>query len=543
MDTITYAAGNWVVQTTDDGVTWAVIAIPPADSQWLFISLANIGGLLFGVDDLSGVMRSTDHGTTWDTASTGLPPGNVICVAGIGSQLFAGTYNGYVFVSKDSARTWNLSSTGLPTGADLSFVVSNGAVLLSGYQGPGIFLSSDTGKTWSEVNQGLTNSKVVAITSVADTTIVGTDGGVFLTTDDGATWLPRQIGLINHSVSSLLIDGENLYAGADRYSKHTLAFSTDRGGSWDYPDSGLSVYGINALIHSGQNLVACGEPTDAKYGLYRSTNGGRTWSVSNVNSRWDACDVSGLVKIGSTLIASTNSSPYVSNDDGLTWSVSENGFNYTNQIVVSSIGSVGSKAFIHCTTLEWGNLGVYISDDFGNSWHPTLDRAFPPRRRVTCFASIGENLFAGTDSDGIFLSTDYGTSWTSMTSNLGDSTVISLSVHRAELLAGTASSGVWRRPMGQFAVSPTASVSYSVNSFPNPISQSTTIHFASPESSPVQVIIVNLLGTEVERLFDGELDAGEHSFTWDAKGHAGMYWCEVRMDGRAPERVGMMVVK
>ncbi len=57
---------------------------------------------------------------------------------------------------------------------------------------------------------------------------------------------------------------------------------------------------------------------------------------------------------------------------------------------------------------------------------------------------------------------------------------------------------------------------------------------------------MNLLGEEVSRLFEGELAAGEHTFTWEpgvgpaAPRHAGVYWCEVRMNGRV-QRAGMVV--
>ena len=75
---------------------------------------------------------------------------------------------------------------------------------------------------------------------------------------------------------------------------------------------------------------------------------------------------------------------------------------------------------------------------------------------------------------------------------------------------------------------------------PNPFSQSITIHFTTPETGAAQVAIVDVLGVEVRRLFSGELEAGEHSYTWDARGTSpGMYWCEVRMNGHV-ERVGMV---
>jgi hypothetical protein len=46
------------------------------------------------------------------------------------------------------------------------------------------------------------------------------------------------------------------------------------------------------------------------------------------------------------------------------------------------------------------------------------------------------------------------------------------------------------------------------------------------------VTIYNLLGSEVARLFSGELGAGPHSFEWDASGvAAGVYECVVRVGG------------
>lgn len=52
----------------------------------------------------------------------------------------------------------------------------------------------------------------------------------------------------------------------------------------------------------------------------------------------------------------------------------------------------------------------------------------------------------------------------------------------------------------------------------------------APEASGyVDVSVVNLLGVQVARLFSGELEAGEHTFTWNASGvPPGMYDCLVR---------------
>jgi len=60
--------------------------------------------------------------------------------------------------------------------------------------------------------------------------------------------------------------------------------------------------------------------------------------------------------------------------------------------------------------------------------------------------------------------------------------------------------------------------------YPNPFSQiprfagnpTTTISFALPEAGEVSLSIYNMSGQLVKKLVAGEMNAGRHSFTWDA---------------------------
>jgi hypothetical protein len=73
-----------------------------------------------------------------------------------------------------------------------------------------------------------------------------------------------------------------------------------------------------------------------------------------------------------------------------------------------------------------------------------------------------------------------------------------------------------------------------VCSYPNPFSQSTQISFTSESAGYADISIVNLLGEQVARIFSGELDAGQHNFTFSntAALPDGVYECLVRMNGR-----------
>lgn len=64
--------------------------------------------------------------------------------------------------------------------------------------------------------------------------------------------------------------------------------------------------------------------------------------------------------------------------------------------------------------------------------------------------------------------------------------------------------------------------------YPNPFNPATTISFSLSRSGEVSLRIYDLLGKEIATLVDGRLDAGEHSFQWQADGlSSGIY--HVRM--------------
>ena len=52
---------------------------------------------------------------------------------------------------------------------------------------------------------------------------------------------------------------------------------------------------------------------------------------------------------------------------------------------------------------------------------------------------------------------------------------------------------------------------------PNPFAHSTTISFSLPQSTPVKLIVYDVLGRVVDTLVDGILDAGHHQVTFQAK--------------------------
>jgi hypothetical protein len=68
--------------------------------------------------------------------------------------------------------------------------------------------------------------------------------------------------------------------------------------------------------------------------------------------------------------------------------------------------------------------------------------------------------------------------------------------------------------------------------YPNPFNSSTNIRFDLPVNSDVSISIHDLNGRSVAKLLDDQMNAGNHSLTWDAKDNpAGLYLCRMEADG------------
>jgi len=90
-------------------------------------------------------------------------------------------------------------------------------------------------------------------------------------------------------------------------------------------------------------------------------------------------------------------------------------------------------------------------------------------------------------------------------------------------------------------VQPSENHSFSIR--PNPTSHSAMINFLLADHSFTQVRIFNILGSEVAQVFSGELEAGDHSFSWDASDvPKGMYECVIRTGDQIHE-MPMMVIR
>lgn len=383
----------------------------------------------------------------------------------------------FLLISSSSALCQWVSAN-LPYQGSVRCFAVKGTNIYAGTEG-GVFRSTDDGVSWIAANTGIPNAAIYSLDVTGANILAGTGWfGMFRSFDDGASWsnVPT---FPSTDVYTIANKGTNLFAGT--YVQGILC-STDGGSSWNSVDTGLPYHpSVHFLAVWGTNLVALIDDMKGPERLFRSTDNGSSWAADN----------SGLPR---------------------TWTLS------------SAI--IGGSLFVATDSVD------FFSTDNGNNWIEASND-LSKGANVSALTVSGTNLIAGTYDHGVFLSIDTGASWVNISLGLTTNVVYALAIRGSYLFAGS-NSGVWCRPLSELigtsavAEQPMA-VASAVRVYPNPFSEKTTIRFTSAERGPVQVSIVNLLGVEVARLFDGELDAGEHSFGWDANGvAAGTYFNIIR---------------
>jgi len=387
---------------------------------------------------------------------------------------------------------------------------------------------------------GSNNFKGCFAESVGNLYVAGT-GGVFRSTDNGTSWTVRNSNSLNAAVISMAIINKNLFAGT---IDQGVFLSTNNGGNWTTINTGLPANtSVSSFVVRGANLFA---GTNG-HGVFKSSDDGASWTSSNGN--WPNSNIRALATIGTNLFAGTEQDGILqSSDEGKNWTQVNTGLPKYLTPFVAVIAS-GQNLFASTYDTLFGpfqdKYGVFLSTNNGANWS-TVNTGLTDSTDVNSFAVSGSNLFAGSYDGHVFLTTNNGTNWTAVDSGLvwEAGSVYSLIMSGTNIFAEA--SEVWRRPLSDFGNSSVTNIIPSTNSltnFPNPFSQSTSIKFSTSDHSLAQVSIHNLLGSEVARLFSGELEGGEHSFNWDAQGMgAGMYVALVKVGGEVRD-IPIVLVK
>ena len=226
--------------------------------------------------------------------------------------------------------------------------------------------------------------------------------------------------------------------------------STTGGGTWSAINTGLSDLSVLSLVIDP--VVPATLYAGTASTVFKSVNGGDTWShPANIGLPSDWVNALTIAKATATtpaaIYAGTYSGVFMSTDGGATWSDTSNGL--TNKFVVALVVVPASPNTVYAGTPR----GVFkrVNDGAWSAVNTNLP-LMPPDWVNALAVDPADSanpmaLFAGTGSNGVFMSTNGGTSWSSVTNNLGNTTILSLyldtTTNPSTLYAGTQGSGVF----------------------------------------------------------------------------------------------------
>src|SRR4030095_14617243 len=166
---------------------------------------------------------------------------------------------------------------------------------------------------------------------------------------------------------------------------------------------------------------------------------------------------------------------------------------------------------------------------------------------VRSLAVSGYTVFAGTSTNGVFISNNNGTSWIQKNEGLGNLNVWSFCIINNYIYAGT-SGGVYRRPLSELTgikpISNEIPTQFSLSqNYPNPFNPKTIINFQLPMFNYVSLKIYDVLGREAAILVNEELKPGTYEVNWDASNYpSGVYYYKLSA-GDYSEAKKMILIK
>jgi photosystem II stability/assembly factor-like uncharacterized protein len=327
-------------------------ALDPHDSSRAYICYSDIG-----------FARSLDSAQTWSHATRGMPWANTVY-----QVAFDPAVPGLLYAACADQH-------GIPHWTDIDGT----------HGGGGVCVSRDWGATWAPIGTGLPNAPATSIVldprspPAARTLHVTQFGvGVYTSTDGGATWQPNSAGL----------------GGAENRHVHRLKLCGDG-----------TLYCTITGRREGLRFPVPG-------GLYRSRDGGRSWTelAANLGLRWPG-DVDTAPDDSRTIYLGAASAPgypqggvYKSVDDGMTWRcmLSEEQFpqalcTYAHALFVTVDPSRPATVYAGAT-----KHGLFVSHNAGTSWQEVPGIPFTACQRVAFDPADPAALWVATFGGGVW---------------------------------------------------------------------------------------------------------------------------------------------
>jgi photosystem II stability/assembly factor-like uncharacterized protein len=541
--------GNEIYKTTDCGRTWQWdewIVNPKVGglNDIQFINKNN--GFIVGY---SGIfLKTTDGGVSWQRKNLVDKYNKVeynhfhsVCFTDSLDGFIAG--GGFILRTTDGGENWEELSTYYGW-YKIRFVNKDLSINKVGWSvGSSIYKTTDKGEKWFAQREKQFYFRSIYFLDEINGWAVGDSGVIIRTEDGGINWIKQNQNdsLLFNSIFA--IDKENAFAvGAvlrDFYSyKNAIILNTTNGGlTWDEKIID-SIFVLKSVYFNNNNIGwAVGNSS-----LLKTTDGGLDWYPQNS----EMVKLSYLDKIQ---FVNDQIGWIIDNSDSTILKTINGGKTWTKYKTETSMW-LQSLFFLN------ENLGWAVGNYQGiNNIQKTIDggETWVPQNAVYADISsvffINDNIgwVCGFDNllrvSVIFKTTDGGKSWYKQNCPIKNEWNLSDIFFSNENTGWAVGNGIIKTTNGGGIVNVSNEKElYNTipnqielfQNYPNPFNPITTIKYALPKESDVQLIIYDILGREVKNLVNGYNSTGYKEVVWNGMNNngqqvtSGIYICRLK---------------
>lgn len=405
-DTIYAGSYKAIYRSVDNGTTWKSIPVTNTAGPISFFSFLFNGNTLMAATS-GGLYASTDHGDSWQIAAGDYPEKYAVSLSRVGNALFA-ISPGNTYSSLNNGINWTLVN-GLPVNyRHGAMLVTHDSIFIS--TGNGFYLSVDNGLHWNLTAKSPPGVMAFQAVLHAGNLFVATGYGVFVSSDYGTTWTERNKNIRGLQVWGMVQNTTSLFAA----TAFGVFGSDDEGHSWKNlfhgaPDSLYTRSECTSIAADGQTIYA-----GVFDGMIVSTDNGLSWKHSDKSLplSW----VNNILIFDNNIIAATDWGLFKSTN-GISWTQVENPPAFSN-LPIYCVAAQGNNLYAGTVT-----KGMYLSTDKGLSW-TEINNGIPADSYICFILCNNTDIIAGTLQGDVYQSTDHGANWKSISSSVPSKTIL-----------------------------------------------------------------------------------------------------------------------
>jgi photosystem II stability/assembly factor-like uncharacterized protein len=394
----------------DNGDNWHDMSVKAT-----YFSQSETGALYRILD--RGVWQSLDNGTTWDSLSTeGIIGNKTFATRDYAGDIFI--CGEYLYRSSDNGTSWSKIVNGISLGTSYVSCSPYGKLfaVVSGYA----YASSDEGRTWNKLAN--TSGFVSAHYDKKGGTfflIPNSNQNIIYSSDSGATWKFSPIGKDNP------VD-MNCFCGAIEPSGNFLLAVNDHLSRFNPSDFEnvqlLSVPNgqINSIIASPNSILAFTSrwcKTNIHSFAWQTMHDGNQWTLCNTDNAFQGAatgyyGISGLAMDSLLTLYAINGAAIIrSSSGGLSWSTLP--ASLTNE-GITALAFAPDNTFFVSTSVE----GIFRSTDKGSTWDQ-CNSGIDNQQILSLVISNNSEMYAG-GIQALYHSTNNGNHWEKLPIHIGD---------------------------------------------------------------------------------------------------------------------------